>query len=476
MMALWGGRFTERSADAMSALSRSVHFDWRLAPYEIEVNLVHLENLIQLNIVSKEDGDTLRKALLELAQDIGSGKFIYINEDEDVHSAIERGLIAKAGPIGGSIRAGRSRNDLVVTDFKLYLIDHLLEIGSAVAELITELNRQAEGNLGVIAPGFTHTQHAQPITFAQELSKHSHALIRDLDRILDWHQRNNLSPFGAGALSGSSIQPNPKQSAGKLGFSDVLTNSIDAVSDRDFVAEALFIMAMVGVHLSRIGEEFVLWSSSEFDFVEISDQYSTGSSIMPQKKNADVAELARGKSGRFIGNLTSLLVVLKALPFAYNRDLQEDKEPVFDSVEQLLMLLPALTGMVSTAKFKEAKISQNASDGYSLATEIADYLAKSGLPFAQAHEAAGACVKYCEKNQIELHQIPTEALVKIHPNLKSDVLQLLTVQSAVETRSSEMGTAPKSVRSAIAALNKDLAGMLQEISRIRDGYSGMISQ
>jgi argininosuccinate lyase len=274
-MALWGGRFTEKSADAMSALSRSVHFDWRLAPYEIEVNLVHLENLIQLNIVSNPDGEILRTALLELAADIGSGKFTYTNEDEDVHSAIERGLIAKAGPIGGSIRAGRSRNDLVVTDFKLYLIDHLLEIGSAVADLITELNKQAEGNLGVIAPGFTHTQHAQPITFAQELSKHSHALIRDLDRILDWHQRNNLSPFGAGALSGSSIQPNPKQSAGKLGFSDVLTNSIDAVSDRDFVAEALFIMAMVGVHLSRIGEEFVLWSSSEFDFVEISDQYST---------------------------------------------------------------------------------------------------------------------------------------------------------------------------------------------------------
>ena len=475
-MALWGGRFTEGSSDAMSQLSRSVHFDWRLAPYEIEVNLIHLENLVSQKVITKENGSTLKSALIELAGDIGKGTFSYLPDDEDVHSAIERGLIDKVGEIGGSIRAGRSRNDLVVTDFKLYLIDHLSEIAVSLGDLTTVLNQQAHANISVVAPGFTHTQHAQPISFSQELSKHSHALLRDIDRILDWQKRNNLSPFGAGALSGSPLQPNPEKSAAALGFSGSLANSIDAVSDRDFVAEALFIMAMVGVHLSRIGEEFVLWSSSEFNFVEISDQYSTGSSIMPQKKNADVAELARGKSGRFIGNLTSLLIVLKGLPFAYNRDLQEDKEPVFDSVDQLLMLLPAITGMVSTAKFKAANISLNMTSGFTLATEIADYLAKSGVPFSQAHEAAGACVRYCEEMSIELHQIPTEQLGKIHSQLKPDVLNLLNAQAAIDSRSSGMGTAPKSVDRAITMLNGDLAKMMQEISRIRDNFSGMISQ
>jgi argininosuccinate lyase len=475
-MALWGGRFSQGASDAMSALSRSVHFDWRLAPYEIEVNLIHLSNLIHQKVITKEDGFKLKEALLDLAKDIGTGSFTYTADDEDVHSAIERGLIAKCGPIGGSIRAGRSRNDLVVTDFKLYLIDHLSEMALALGDLISALNQQAKVNVAVIAPGFTHTQHAQPISFGQELSKHSHALLRDIDRILDWHERNNLSPFGAGALSGSPLQPNPEKGAQDLGFAGALANSIDAVSDRDFVAEALFIMAMIGVHLSRIGEEFVLWSSSEFDFVEISDQYSTGSSIMPQKKNADVAELARGKSGRFIGNLTSLLIVLKALPFAYNRDLQEDKEPVFDSVDQLLILLPAVTGMVATAKFKSENISQNSESGFSLATEIADYLAKAGIPFSQAHDAAGACVRYCEEHKIELGQMPAEQLKKIHPELKPEVLDLLNAQSAVDSRNSTMGTSSKSVDRAISTLNEDLTKMMKEISRIRDNFSGMISQ
>ena len=315
-MTLWGGRFDSAPADAMAALSRSVHFDWRLAPYEIEVNLIHLKNLVEQGMVSKENGKKIESALLDLAKDIGSGSFKYTDADEDVHSAIERGLTERCGEIGGAIRAGRSRNDLVVTDFKLYLIDHLLEIASQVSAMVKVINTQAANNLDVIAPGFTHTQHAQPITFAQELSKHSHALLRDIDRIFDWIKRNSFSPFGAGALAGTSIQPNPEKVAKDLGFSGAMANSIDAVGDRDFAAEALFDLAMLGVHLSKIGEEFVLWSSTEFGWVKIADAYSTGSSIMPQKKNADIAELARGKSGRFIGNLTSLLVVLKGLPFA----------------------------------------------------------------------------------------------------------------------------------------------------------------
>jgi len=473
-MTLWGGRFDSAPADAMAALSRSVHFDWRLAPYEIEVNLIHLKYLVEQGVLSKENGKKIESALLDLAKDIGSGSFKYTDADEDVHSAIERGLTERCGEIGGAIRAGRSRNDLVVTDFKLYLIDHLLEIASQVSAMVKVINTQAANNLDVIAPGFTHTQHAQPITFAQELSKHSHALLRDIDRIFDWLKRNSFSPFGAGALAGSSIQPNPEKVAKDLGFSGAMANSIDAVGDRDFAAEALFDLAMLGVHLSKIGEEFVLWSSTEFGWVKIADAYSTGSSIMPQKKNADIAELARGKSGRFIGNLTSLLVVLKGLPFAYNRDLQEDKEPVFDSVDQLLVLLPAITGMIETAQFNSAAISKGAADGFSLATEIADFLAKKQIPFATAHELAGECVKFCEKNGIELDQLSDAQLLAIHPALTGEVKAFLNVKGAVASRTSSMGTSQKSVTSALAQLKKEISAVDEVIANQRERLSGMI--
>jgi argininosuccinate lyase len=473
-MTLWGGRFDSAPADAMATLSKSVHFDWRLAPYEIEVNLIHLKNLVEQDVVSKENGKKIESALLQLAKDIGSGSFKYTDADEDVHSAIERGLTERCGQVGGAIRAGRSRNDLVVTDFKLYLIDHLLEIASQISELVKMINTQAANNLDVIAPGFTHTQHAQPITFAQELSKHSHALLRDIDRIFDWLKRNSFSPFGAGALAGSSIQPNPEKVAKDLGFSGAMANSIDAVGDRDFAAEALFDLAMLGVHLSKIGEEFVLWSSTEFGWVKIADAYSTGSSIMPQKKNADIAELARGKSGRFIGNLTSLLVVLKGLPFAYNRDLQEDKEPVFDSVDQLLVLLPAITGMIETAKFDSAAISKGAADGFSLATEIADFLAKKQIPFATAHEVAGECVKFCEKNGIGLDQLSDAQLLAIHPALTGEVKAFLNVKGAVASRTSSMGTSQKSVMAALAQLKKEISAVDEVIANQRKRLSGMI--
>ena len=473
-MTLWGGRFDSAPADAMAALSRSVHFDWRLAPYEIEVNLIHLKNLVEQDVVSKENGKNIETALLGLAKDIGSGSFKFTDADEDVHSAIERGLTERCGELGGAIRAGRSRNDLVVTDFKLYLIDHLLEIASQISAMVKVINTQAANNLDVIAPGFTHTQHAQPITFAQELSKHSHALLRDIDRIFDWLKRNSFSPFGAGALAGSSIQPIPEKVAKDLGFSGAMANSIDAVGDRDFAAEALFDLAMLGVHLSKIGEEFVLWSSTEFGWVKIADAYSTGSSIMPQKKNADIAELARGKSGRFIGNLTSLLVVLKGLPFAYNRDLQEDKEPVFDSVDQLLILIPAITGMIETAQFNSTAISKGAADGFSLATEIADFLAKKQIPFATAHEVAGECVKFCEKNGIELDQLSDAQLLAIHPALTGEVKAFLNVKGAVASRTSSMGTSQKSVTAALAQLKKEISAVDEVIANQRKRLSGMI--
>lgn len=473
-MSLWGGRFSAEPSSAVAALSRSVEFDWRLAPYDIKVNLAHLDGLIASGVIAAGNGEVIRAGLKALGTEIVAGKFTYNDSDEDVHSAIERGLIAKIGAIGGALRAGRSRNDLVVADFKLYLVDHLLEIASLTADLVSVFNVQSEKLSKVIAPGFTHLQHAQPIVFGHELAKHSQALLRDVDRIGDWLVRNNFSPLGAGALAGSALQPNPEKSAETLGFDGVLGNSIDAVSDRDFAAEALFVMAMLGVHLSRIGEEFTLWSTWEFDWVTIDDAYSTGSSIMPQKKNPDIAELARGKSGRLIGNLTGLLATLKGLPFAYNRDLQEDKEPIFDSVETLTVLLPALIGMVETAKFNEKVISSGAQAEFALATEVADYLAKKAVPFAQAHEAAGECVRVCEKSGIELHELSDEQLSKIHPELGTDLRDILTTSGAVASRTSSLGTSPNSVLAQISDLKDATKEAKSWISNEVARFSGMM--
>lgn len=473
-MALWGGRFSAEPSSAVAALSRSVEFDWRLAPYDIKVNLAHLDGLIASGVIAAGNGEVIRAGLKALGTEILAGKFTYNDSDEDVHSAIERGLIAKIGAIGGALRAGRSRNDLVVADFKLYLVDHLLEIASLTTDLISVFNDQSEKLAKVVAPGFTHLQHAQPIVFGHELAKHSQALLRDVDRIGDWLVRNNYSPLGAGALAGSALQPNPEKSAELLGFDGVLANSIDAVSDRDFAAEALFVMAMLGVHLSRIGEEFTLWSTWEFDWVTIDDAYSTGSSIMPQKKNPDIAELARGKSGRLIGNLSGLLATLKGLPFAYNRDLQEDKEPIFDSVETLIVLLPALIGMVETAKFHEKVISSGAQAEFALATEIADYLAKKAVPFAQAHEAAGECVRLCEKSGIELHELSDEQLLKIHPELAPDLRDSLTTSGAVASRTSSLGTSTSSVLAQISDLKDATKEAKSWISNEVARFSGMM--
>ena len=454
-MALWGGRFSSGPSESVSALSRSVDFDWVLAPYDVRVNIAHLQGLVESGVIDAQDGAKIEQVLRALASDIAAGEFSFNDSDEDVHSAVERGLVERIGDLGGAIRAGRSRNDLVVTDFKLYLIDHLLEISTLLTQLIAAISIQAAKHASSIAPGFTHLQHAQPPVDVALEAYDRQGLLRDIDRISDWLERNSFSPLGAGALAGSGLQPHPESAAENLGFIGVMPNSIDATSDRDFVAEALFALAMVGVHLSRIGEEFTLWSTSEFGWVTVDDAFSTGSSIMPQKKNPDIAELARGKSGRLIGNLTAIMVVLKGLPFAYNRDLQEDKEPVFDSVQTLLVLLPALIGMVETAKFHPEKMLQGAAAGFSLATEIADFLARKGVPFSVAHEAAGACVKRCESNSIELHELSDADFTTIHPALTPDVRGVLTAQGAIESRISSLGTSTTSVSEQIATINSE---------------------
>jgi len=363
-MALWGGRFSDKPADVVFALSRSVHFDWRLAPYDIRSSLAHLAVLESSGLLNPEVATKIRAALLELKDEVASGRFTYNETDEDVHSALERGLTEKLGEIGGSLRAGRSRNDQVATDLRLYAIDAMLATAEMIIHLQQALITKADEYADAPAVGFTHMQHAQPVLFGHELAKHVHAFNRDLDRIDDWLVRTSVSPLGSGALAGSSLPLSPEATATALGFKKSAGNSIDGVSDRDFVAEALFIISMVGVHLSRIGEEWCIWATTEFGWAKVSDAYSTGSSIMPQKKNPDMAELARGKAGRLIGNLTGVLTMLKGLPFAYNRDLQEDKEPLFDSFDTLALVLPAVTGMVATTNFDRAKMAAAAPTGY----------------------------------------------------------------------------------------------------------------
>jgi argininosuccinate lyase len=439
---LWGGRFTGGPSDAMAALSLSTHFDWRLAPYDVQQTRAHARVLNRAGLLSDPELSAVVGALDELSDEILAGTLVPDPTDEDVHTAVERALIGKLGDLGGKLRAGRSRNDQVSTDFRLYLRDQVGRIALAVTDLQHALLDQATQHVSTYSPGFTHLQHAQPVSFGHELAKHVHALGRDVERLVDWDRRAARSPLGAGALAGSSLGLDPQAVALDLGFDEALANSIDATSDRDWVAEFLFAAAMIGVHLSRIGEEVILMASREFGWARLDDAWSTGSSIMPQKKNPDVAELARGKSGRLIGNLTGLLATLKGLPFGYNRDLQEDKEPVFDTVEQLLLLLPAVTGMIATLTFDTERMAASAPEGFALATDIAEWLVRNGVPFREAHEIAGACVRRAEAD-----------LADISARLTPHVREVLTVQGALDSRSAFGGTAPVRVAEQLAVLS-----------------------
>ena len=438
----------------MARLSRSTHFDWKLAPYDLMQTKAHAQVLERAGLLSEDEGRSVVLALDTLASQVASGEFTPNEDDEDVHSAVERGLISLLGELGGKLRAGRSRNDQVATDFKLYLRDHAQQIAEEIIGLQEAFLDQANENILTYSPGFTHLQHAQPVSFAHELAKHVHALGRDLERLSDWDSRAARSPLGAGALAGSSLGLDPELVAGALGFHSALGNSIDAVSDRDWAAEFLFVGAMIGVHLSRIGEEVILMASREFAWAQLDDAWSTGSSIMPQKKNPDIAELARGKSGRLIGNLTGLLATLKGLPFGYNRDLQEDKEPVFDTVEQLLVLLPAMTGMIKTLKFNTELMTKSAPAGFALATDIAEWLVREGVPFRNAHEIAGACVQVAEERDCELWDLTDEELTRISSHLNSQVRDVLNIEGALNSRDAFGGTAPVRVSEQLQVLSE----------------------
>src|ERR1700689_426947 len=442
---LWGGRFESGPAEALARLAVSVQFDWRLAGYDLLASRAHARVLHRGGLLDDAELARMLAALEDLAEACRSGRFRPSASDEDVHTALERGLLERAGSLGGKLRAGRSRNDQIATDLRLYLRDHARLIILRLAELETALTGQAERHLTTPVPGMTHLQHAQPVLFAHQLLAHVQAFARDVGRLRDWDKRAAVSPLGAGALAGSSLAIDPEAVAAELGFESAAENSMDAVSDRDFAAEFCFAAALLGVHLSRLGEEVVLWSSHEFGWAESDDAYATGSSIMPQKKNPDVAELARGKAGRLIGGLTGLLTMLKGLPLAYDRDLQEDKEPVFDAVDTLLLVLPAMAGLIGTMRFNAERIAAGAAAGFALATDLAELLVRRGVPFREAHEVVGHLVVWCQVHDCELADVSDGDLAKVSPYLTPDVREVLTVPGALAARQSPGGTAPARV-------------------------------
>ncbi|WP_067434435.1 argininosuccinate lyase [Nocardioides jensenii] len=444
---LWGGRFAGGPSPELDALSRSTHFDWRLTPYDLAGSRAHANVLHAAGLLTDADHAELLRGIDKLGERFTAGELQPDPSDEDVHGALERLLLDEVGPdVGGRLRAGRSRNDQIATLFKVFLRDHATVVAGQVLDLVEALETQARHHLGAIMPGRTHLQHAQPVLLSHHLLAHAWPLLRDVERLRDWDARVAAdSPYGSGALAGQSLGLDPEQVGAELGFTGSTANSIDGTASRDFVAEFAFVTAMIGVDVSRLAEEVILWSTREFEFVKLHDSWSTGSSIMPQKKNPDIAELARGKAGRLIGNVSGLLATLKALPLAYNRDLQEDKEPVFDSVDTLEVLLPAFTGMIATLTFNTERMAELAPQGFSLATDIAEWLVREGVPFRIAHEVAGACVRRCEERGIELHELTDAEFAEVDENLTAGVRDVLTAAGSVASRNGRGGTAPERV-------------------------------
>lgn len=440
--ALWGGRFSGGPSEAMFALSVSTHFDWVLAPYDVLASKAHAKVLHKAGLLSDVDLDTMLSGLTELGEKVASGEFRPAPTDEDVHGAMERGLIEIVGPeVGGRLRAGRSRNDQVATLFRMWVRDAIRDTAAQVSDLVDALADQAAAHPDAIMPGKTHSQAAQPILLAHELLGHAQPLLRDIERLQDLDKRLAVSPYGSGALAGSSLQLDPEAIAEELGFDAAAENSLDGTAARDFASETAFVLAQIAVDMSRLSEEIIYWCTPEYGYVTLDDAWSTGSSIMPQKKNPDVPELTRGKTGRLIGNLTGLLSTLKAQPLAYNRDLQEDKEPIVDSVAQLNLLLPAMTGLVSTLTFHEDRMRELAPRGFTLATDLAEWMVRQGVPFREAHEASGACVRIAEERGVDLVELTDEELAGVDKRLKPSVREVLTIDGAVASRATKGGTA-----------------------------------
>ena len=450
---LWGARFAGGPSPELAALSKSTHFDWQLALYDLAGSRAHAVALASAGYLDDDELARMTAGLEQLAIQIQRGTLVAKPDDEDVHGALEAALIEVVGAeLGGKLRAGRSRNDQIATLVRLYLLDHAAVISRLLVGLVDAITTQATQHVNSAMPGRTHLQHAQPVVLGHHLAAHAWPLVRDLERIRDWRVRASVSPYGSGALAGSSLGLDPALVARELGLSGPPENSMDATSSRDVVAEFAYIASQIGIDVSRFAEDLIIWNTKEFGFVQLDDAYSTGSSIMPQKKNPDIAELARGKAGRLIGNLTGLLATLKGLPLAYNRDLQEDKEPVFDSVQTLEVLLPAFTGMVATARFNTQRMAELAPEGFSLATDVADWLVRQRIPFRDAHEISGALVKFCEQNDLALDEPTDEQYLTISPHLTASVRDVLTVEGSLASRTGAGGTAPAQVALQLEAL------------------------
>ncbi len=455
-MKLWGGRFSKSTDKSVDDFNSSIRFDARMYAQDIRGSQAHAKMLGKQGIIPQADSDLIVKTLGEILTDIEDGKVEFTIDAEDIHMNIETILISRIGDVGKRLHTGRSRNDQVALDCRLYLRDESEALSEMLKNLLKTILSLAEENLDTIMPGYTHLQKAQPITFAHHIMAYYEMFSRDLSRLDDWKKRMNIMPLGSGALAGTTYPLDRKFVADELDFADITKNSIDGVSDRDFVCELAFVLSMIMVHLSRFSEEIILWSSNEFGFVDLDDAYSTGSSIMPQKKNPDVAELARGKSGRVFGDLMGLLTMMKGLPLAYNKDMQEDKEQIFDAIDTVKMCLPVFSGMLSTMKLRKDKMLRGAKGGFTNATDVADYLVKKGLPFRDAHAVVGRMVAYCLDRDAALDDLTMDEYKSFSDIFDTDVYEAISLETCVNMRKIAGGPAMETMQKIIKAYKESL--------------------
>ena len=452
----WSGRFNEPVAELVKKYTASIGFDYRLAAYDIQGSIAHAQMLGAQKIISQDDVKAIEQGLADIAKEIEAGQFEWLLDLEDVHLNIEKRLTDKIGDAGKRLHTGRSRNDQVATDVRLWLRASADHVGAALKKLQLSLLDLAEAHFDTVMPGFTHLQVAQPVTFGHHLMAYVEMLSRDAQRFADCRRRINRLPLGAAALAGTSYPIDRELVAKKLGFDGVCENSLDAVSDRDFAIEFTFAASLVMTHLSRLSEELILWSSPRFAFVDIADRFCTGSSIMPQKKNPDVPELVRGKTGRVYGHLTALLTLMKGQPLAYNKDNQEDKEPLFDTVDTLLVTLEIYADMMRGITVNKDNMRQAASEGFATATDLADYLVKKGMPFRDAHEVVALAVRYAVDKKVDLSDLPLATLQQFSSSISDDVYAVLTLEGSLNSRNHIGGTAPVQVKAAIARMRAAL--------------------
>ena len=450
----WGGRFSEPTDHAVEVFTSSIHFDRRLYRYDIDGSIAHARMLARQGIITQADAKSIRTGLRNILAEIETGSFAFNSDDEDIHMAVEKALIARIGESGGKLHAGRSRNDQIALDVRLYLREEINRVSELLKALKHGFVKLAKRELGVILPGYTHMQKAQPVLLSHYLLAFREMIDRDEMRLRDCLKRVNVMPLGAAALAGTGLPIDRRYVARLLKFPAVTENSIDTVADRDFIAEFIFIASLLMMHMSRFCEDLVLWSSGEFGYVQIADSFTTGSSIMPQKKNPDVAELIRGKTGRVYGDLIALLTVMKGLPMTYNRDLQEDKEPLFDTVDTVKACLEILTAMIGRLTFNRKRMEAEASVGFATATDVAEYLVMKGVPFREAHGIVGRIVSFCIQNGKELTEINLREFRKFYKGFEKDIFRCLTVRQSVDARKSKGATAEETVRRRIAEIEE----------------------